>query len=180
VSTSLLRNNYKNHLRIFVLSTGHVISKHTNTLESCWKITFMLRLIQINCKLPLENSSLISGWSLLLGYVSITKIITLPFVWNGFQECFYFYWYKNITFMAGILKQCYKENAAHVGWMGWWWRQYTPLKRRSTPTWLNGATSQKNQLNMWRVPLDKLLRRCLQRSILDQLKLHKEKQTTGK
>jgi hypothetical protein len=25
----------------------------------------------------------------------------------------------------------------------WWWRQYTPLERRSTPTTLHGATSQK-------------------------------------
>jgi hypothetical protein len=25
----------------------------------------------------------------------------------------------------------------------WWWRQYTPLKRRSTPMRLHGATSQK-------------------------------------
>jgi hypothetical protein len=26
------------------------------------------------------------------------------------------------------------------GWP-WWWRQYEPLKRRSTSTWLHGATS---------------------------------------
>jgi hypothetical protein len=25
----------------------------------------------------------------------------------------------------------------------WWWSQYAPLKRRSTSTWLHGATSQK-------------------------------------
>jgi hypothetical protein len=25
----------------------------------------------------------------------------------------------------------------------WWWRQYAPLKRRSTSTWLHGATHQK-------------------------------------
>jgi hypothetical protein len=25
----------------------------------------------------------------------------------------------------------------------WWWRQYAPLKRRSTSMWLYGATSQK-------------------------------------
>jgi hypothetical protein len=25
----------------------------------------------------------------------------------------------------------------------WWWRQYAPLKRRSTSTWVHGATSQK-------------------------------------
>jgi hypothetical protein len=25
----------------------------------------------------------------------------------------------------------------------WWWRQYAPLKRRSTSTWLHSATSQK-------------------------------------
>jgi hypothetical protein len=26
--------------------------------------------------------------------------------------------------------------------MPWWWRQYAPLKRRSTSTWLRGSTSQ--------------------------------------
>jgi hypothetical protein len=33
----------------------------------------------------------------------------------------------------------------------WWWRQYTPLKRRSTSTWLHGVTSQKtlNQIHCW-------------------------------
>jgi hypothetical protein len=25
----------------------------------------------------------------------------------------------------------------------WWWRQDAPVKRRSTSTWLHGATSQK-------------------------------------
>jgi hypothetical protein len=25
----------------------------------------------------------------------------------------------------------------------WWWRQYAPLKRRSTSTWLHGSTTQK-------------------------------------
>jgi hypothetical protein len=25
----------------------------------------------------------------------------------------------------------------------WWWRQYAPLKRRSTSTWLHGSSSQK-------------------------------------
>jgi hypothetical protein len=25
----------------------------------------------------------------------------------------------------------------------WWWRQYAPLKSRSTSTWLHGTTSQK-------------------------------------
>jgi hypothetical protein len=27
----------------------------------------------------------------------------------------------------------------------WWWRQYAPLKRRSTSTWLHGTASQKTK-----------------------------------
>jgi len=27
----------------------------------------------------------------------------------------------------------------------WWWRQYTPLKRRSMSTWLHSTTSQKTK-----------------------------------
>jgi hypothetical protein len=43
--------------------------------------------------------------------------------------------------------QCFR-GAYCLRWMvnessPWWWRQYAPLKCRSTSTWLHGATSQK-------------------------------------
>jgi hypothetical protein len=34
------------------------------------------------------------------------------------------------------------DESSSLSQSPWWWRQYTPLKRRSTSTWQHGATSQ--------------------------------------
>jgi hypothetical protein len=37
----------------------------------------------------------------------------------------------------------FSESFSSLHSSPWWWRQYAPLKCRSTSTWLHGSTSQK-------------------------------------
>jgi hypothetical protein len=44
--------------------------------------------------------------------------------------------WKGPTFQGCVLPPSTRR------WINWWWRQYAPLKRRSTSTWLHEPTSQ--------------------------------------